>query len=642
MNNLYKKIGIVLGVLLMMSCSKDMLKEDPSFIPENPNPGAEGLPPNEQWAWVVKYPGEVSNLIQRLENVEVKISGNYQPKDLKMTANPKYWQSTGLYVPPVEDVTIVVSGANINYQIGVADVFLPAGEKYQRFEKVSKSGTLQVGENKISSNFGGPLYFYFDGTPSDQTLTVSGAVKMPTFVLGETDYLEWAKITADTINPMIWGELIGKRAILTLPAKTLRQISRPDALLKFYDEIIEKDFNAIAGLTDEDLKTPWRIYSDVQLPNKAVIFPAYPMGYNSITADSMDQAIIGLPNFAGKSNKTVLGGIAGLYGMSWSDGSLLKKSIQQTLSYHLFQRKGIWANLGITMTATKDPTKRYMLPTEADNQSMVLQLLQQYGWGLYSYASKRCREEMPAQLPDRYKNDLYAIYASEYANADLTDFFAAWDFQVSMFAQQYMKQYPAPEPFWKTSNVYKQPPFSSETPAGVAYAKMTPEKDTVYDRSHWTITSTEDDIDEGNGSGFLSCLLDGKTDTYWHTIWWEVEGVVPPYPHNFACMYENGEELEFNYVYFSQRNHANVGAKTFILKVKPTPDPELDDWVEIEGGKEFYLRRDKTTRQYIHLSNSYKGYGVQVVFTAALPSTEGGTSGPNYVGMAEFGTGLLK
>lgn len=44
MNNLYKKIGIVFGILLMMSCSKDMMKEDPSFIPENPNPGANSSP----------------------------------------------------------------------------------------------------------------------------------------------------------------------------------------------------------------------------------------------------------------------------------------------------------------------------------------------------------------------------------------------------------------------------------------------------------------------------------------------------------------------------------------------------------------------------------------------------------------------
>lgn len=648
MNNLYRKIGIVLGVLLMMSCSKDMLKEDPSFIPTNPNPGAEGLPPNEQWAWVGKYPGEVENNIPRLKDVEVKISGNYQPKDLKMAAKPKYWQGTGLYVPPAEEITIVVSGGanNLYYQIGVADLHLPSGDKYQRYENVTKSGLLQAGENRVSSNFGGPLYFYFDGTPSDQTLTISGVAKMPDY-LQDDNVAQWKAIVGDTISPMIWGELIGQRTILTLPLNTLRKIDRPDAMLKFYDEMIEKDLNPLAGLSDADVPMPWRIYSDVQLPRDAggqvsLMYPAYPMGFNSTTADSMGESIIGLPELKGKSHKLVLDGFIGLYDMTWNTGSLLKNFLRKTYTYHFYQRKGMWNNLGITMTKSKDPTKRYLLPVEADRESMVLQLLQQYGWGLYAYCSQRCREEMPDSVPDRYKNDLYAMYASEYANADLSAFFDAWDFKVSMYAQQHMKNFPPVENFWSTSDPSKQPAETSWTPAGRSIPKEIPLHDTIYERARWTGTC-DNSITDGV-YGDVRFLIDGVVESYWHTSW---QNTALIYPHWFAFTYGGGEELEFNYVYLSQRTpHDNVGAKTFTLYVKPTPDPKLNDWIYIEDGKEFYLRRDKGTRQYIYLSKSYKGYGVKVELTAALPQTEGGSDDPedkyHFVAMAEFGTGLLK
>lgn len=644
MNNLYRKIGIVLGAALLMSCSKDMLKEDPSFIPTNPNPGAEALPPNEQWAWVGKYPGEVDNSVQRLKDVEVKISGNYQPKDLKIAAKPKYWQGTGLYVPPAEEVTVVVSGGanNLYYQIGIADLHLPPGDKYQRYENVTKSGSLQAGENKIASNFGGPLYFYFDGTPSDQTLTISGAAKMPDYLQGD-NVAQWVAAVGDTVSPMIWGELIGQRTILTLPLKTLRKIDRPDAMLKFYDELIEKDLNPLAGLSDADVPMPWRVYSDLQLPKDAdgkvsLMYPAYPMGFNSATADSMSESIIGLPELKGKSHKLVLDGFIGLYDMTWNTGSLLKNFLRKTYSYHFYQRKGMWNDLGITMTTSKDPTTRYLMPVEADRESMVVQLLQQYGWGLYAYASQRCREEMPDSVIDRYKNDLYAMYASEYANADLSAFFDAWDFKVSMYAQQHMKNFPPAENFWSTSDPSKQPAETSWTPAGRSIPKEIPLHDTIYDRMLWKGTCDNEIADGANG-GYVRYLIDGNTETYWHTSW---SNSAIKYPHWFAFTYDEGRELEFNYVYFSQRNHANVGAKTFEIMIKPTPDLEKNDWMTLEEEGVFYLRRDKTTRQYFFLSKPYKSYGVRIQLTSALPESEGGAVEKFYVAMAEFGTGLLK
>lgn len=651
MNHLYRKIGIVFGILLMMSCSKDMIKEDPSFIPENPNPGGDQLPPNEQWAWVGKYPGEVNNSYQRLSNAEVKITGDYQFKTLRMGTNLKYWQSSGLYAPPAEEITVVVPGgvSNLNYQIGIADAQLPSGVKYERYEKVSKSGSLTPGENKIYSNFGGPIYFYFDGAPtaSEATLTVTGAVKSADYIMGETDKTEWLAAVADTVNCMTWGELIGKRVIFTLPADALRKIEDPDFFLRFYDELVELDFDVMAGLTNGDLPMPWRVYSDVQLPNDESgtaykIYPSYPMGYNSLTADSLESSLIGLPLFAGKNGDMILKGFAGLYGMNWGNSQVLRSAVQQNSIYHFYQRRGRWGSLGITMKTPIEPTQRYWMARDADRSTMILQLLQQYGWGFFTYCSKRCQEEIPETIPDRYKNDLFAMYACEYANADLSEFFADWGFHVAMYAQAYMKNYPAvTNKFWTTNNVSKQPEHTGATPAGVSYPKEIPAKDTIYDRSMW-VGAAKTEIDDGGGNGFITCAIDGKTDTYYHSNWANTEGTT--YPHWVSFTFENEEE--FNYVYLVQRNHqSNPGGKTFVIQVKPTPGDD-DDWQEIEDGKEFYLNRDyasgQDNYQYRFLSKAYKGYGIKLIFSESLPRTAGGTDVVGYLMIAEFGTGLLK
>ena len=129
MRKIYRNIGIVLGILVMMACTEEPFQEGSSFIPENPDPDAEKLPPNEQWAWVGTYPGEVNNSIPRLQGEEVKIRGNYTVKDLKLTFEPGYLQSSGLYVPPAEEVTIHFPGGadNLHYQVGIAKWELEAG-----------------------------------------------------------------------------------------------------------------------------------------------------------------------------------------------------------------------------------------------------------------------------------------------------------------------------------------------------------------------------------------------------------------------------------------------------------------------------------------------------------------------------------
>lgn len=651
MKKSYRNIAILLGLLVMTACADDALQENGAFLPVNPDPDAEKLPANEQWAWVGAYPGEVNNSILRLENVEVKVNGNYEVRDLKLVSEPGYLQSSGLYVPPAERVTVNFPGGadNLYYQVGIASWDLPAGGQYLRYDKVSVKGKLEPGINTIFTNFGGSLYFYFEGTPqaNELTLTVSGAVKSSDYVLNETNLEEWRESVTDPLNPMIWGELIGKRIILTLPLSALKRIERPDGLLKYYDEIIENDIEYFGGTTAEDFAMPWRMYSDVQVPTDAdgktlKVYPYYPMGYVSASADSLEKVVVNLtPTVENENDNVIIQGLIDLYSMVWNTSKYAGSYIRQLAAYRIFQRNGRWSEKVKTMTEPKVLADRYYLPTDNEKLSMVICLLQEYGWNLFTYAAKQSRtDNIPADVPDQYKNDLFAMYVSEYAGVDLTEFFEDWHFPISTYSRLYMKNYEKPaDKFWTSVSATREPQVG-DGPRGVAYEKNWPLQDTVYGRDSWIGTASSESGDK------VANLIDGKINTQWQSNWQNNT----PYPHEFNFTFE--EPVAFNYVYMVQRLHNNPGPKQFRIQYKPSADPDVNDWVEIrnEEGKpkDFYLCRDYNADlggpvQTIFLDETVESvYGVKIVLIKGLERTEGKGDVENYTSLAEFGIGLLK
>ena len=642
MRKIYRNIGIVLGILVMMACTEEPFQEGSSFIPENPDPDAEKLPPNEQWAWVGTYPGEVNNSIPRLQGEEVKIRGNYTVKDLKLTFEPGYLQSSGLYVPPAEEVTIHFPGGadNLHYQVGIAKWELEAGISYSRLEKVYAEGKLEPGTNRIYTNFGGNLYLYFDGAPqaAEIAVTVDGAVRSADYVLDKTNLGQWREIVSDSVNPMIWGELIGKRIIMTLPVNILKKIERPDALLKFYDELLDTDLSYFGAVGNEELPMPWRIYADVQLPAvtpgvTSKMYSYYPMGFVYNSTDSLGNALVDLPNLnATNSDKILLQGLASLYSMNWSSGIYLGPVLDEIASWHLYQRKGKWGDLVTSMETPKSLEKRYKLQSDAEKKSMVIQLLQEYGWNLLTYIAGKCRTEIPAEVPGQYKNDLLAIYSSEFGGADLTGFFESWGYPVSIYARNYMKQYPVPQyKFWeKVSTV--NTPAEGTVAVGTAYPKNIPLQDTVYVPQDWT--GEVSSLAGGDGAGKL---IDGKVNTHWHS---DYNDASKTYPHWFQ--FEFPEPITFNYVYMIQRNHDNPGPKTFEILVKKQADGEYE---EVEEGRKFYLCRDYSAAgpvQKSFLNEVVTAYGIKIMLIEGLERNEGQGNRQNYVALAEFGIGLLQ
>ena len=73
------------------------------------------------------------------------------------------------------------------------------------------------------------------------------------------------------------------------------------------------------------------------------------------------------------------------------------------------------------------------------------------------------------------------------------------------------------------------------------------DRDPLLDRSNWEITaSSEETTGEGTGNGVATCIIDGKTNTHWHSAW---KNSSPAYPHWFMIDMKESKAFDaFEYV----------------------------------------------------------------------------------------------
>jgi len=70
-------------------------------------------------------------------------------------------------------------------------------------------------------------------------MTISGAVRAPMFVLGETSDFEW--IYSERDNPAPWTELVSNNFIMTVPTSEIRNLNNPTELMDWWDQALEME-----------------------------------------------------------------------------------------------------------------------------------------------------------------------------------------------------------------------------------------------------------------------------------------------------------------------------------------------------------------------------------------------------------------
>ncbi len=237
------------------------------------------LPPQE----VTAHPGAkiFPGAVEAKERIQASV--NYDPNLIhrwdtaagnapNLATSADVWQETGLYAAPGEIVTVKATalpeGRTVRIIVGCHRDGLLKLDKWTRFPILSRTFTLQAGENKIANAFGGQIFIQVQNGAKKATSTAkakesaslefSNAVAAPTFVLGKDNAESWKK----SLNaPAPWVTLVGKNAILHVRKFEVVKLENPQALLEWWDKALglEDDLVALHRLAPE------RVVPDLQI-----------------------------------------------------------------------------------------------------------------------------------------------------------------------------------------------------------------------------------------------------------------------------------------------------------------------------------------------------------------------------------------
>jgi hypothetical protein len=176
------------------------------------------------------------------------------------------WQGLGLYAPAGEVVRISIppefAGKGLAVRIGCHTDSIWHLDVWKRAPEISMRKMLKEPVTSIASPFGGLIYLDIPqgGPEIKMEVTVSGAVESPRFVLGKSSAADWERMK-NLQTP--WGELETGKVVLSLPKAILEKVEDPQALLEFWDRVL--DAQADLSAIPHERKRPERIVPDLQI-----------------------------------------------------------------------------------------------------------------------------------------------------------------------------------------------------------------------------------------------------------------------------------------------------------------------------------------------------------------------------------------
>ncbi|KAJ1121166.1 hypothetical protein NDU88_009292 [Pleurodeles waltl] len=255
----------------------------------------------QAWWWASQHPGQCAaaeypgNKILNTFGISILgkslKAGTYKPmkpEDLATSLHDRYpdlsdviltidaknegstaWRSTGLYLYPLQNASIVFPpaaiGADLQVQIGCHSDDLSNKEELFRPPVVIKIFKVKSEEMTISNLWGGLIYIL---VPTGCQLgpvqiTIRGAVRAPFYKHGETTESAWRNTVRNYSAPL--AEFATENIILTVPAENARLVENPGALMSKWDEMMI----AVAELASISFhfSRPERIVADVQISN---------------------------------------------------------------------------------------------------------------------------------------------------------------------------------------------------------------------------------------------------------------------------------------------------------------------------------------------------------------------------------------
>ena len=194
-----------------------------------------------------EFPGIVSSNATRISRT-VTVNGNQSglPSEFGYSgARSDIRMSTGLYAPPGEVITVLVdqetSELDFSILIGAHTDSLWGKDIIKRHSKIYRNWGIENTTNEVANSFGGPIYVSVPAGSvfGDLELTISGAIRAPMFVLGDTSDFEW--LYSEKENPAPWAELVSNNFIMTVPSSEIRELDNPSQLMNWWDTALNME-----------------------------------------------------------------------------------------------------------------------------------------------------------------------------------------------------------------------------------------------------------------------------------------------------------------------------------------------------------------------------------------------------------------
>ena len=257
-----------------------------------------------------------------------------------------------------------------------------------------------------------------------------------------------------------WTELVSDKVILTAGVAEMSAMTDPDGVLDYYGKIVDAYYRF--GGYDPANQPPMRVYSDIQLPDagQTALFPTanvqqyggYPIGFlrgQSATSPVDEKKLINTTLLQAQTDGAtnwfnVFFGFGEAVKSPWQESDKLLQPSLNIGYYHYAQTLGLWPGQVVNFadnveklnkefartTNNRDNGIMYGHANDNVRTTMMIQLADFLGWGIFPYVSQRARElgfeyEADELLGGQVACDFFAMSACEYADRNLLPFFLA-------------------------------------------------------------------------------------------------------------------------------------------------------------------------------------------------------------------------
>ncbi len=206
----------------------------------------QGLAANELPAHPshVEFPGEVPANATRISRT-VTIDGNQSglPSNFGYaSARAHVRMTTGLYAAPGEVVTVTLPSEIVDsgtyVLVGAHSDSLWSKSQLHRHPQITRWWYVDQQSMQVGNAFGGPIYIAISpgSILGNFQVTISNAVKAPTYIHGETDVFQWLQQYRH--DPAPWAEIGSDEFILTVPSHEIRGLDNPQDLMDWWDQAL--------------------------------------------------------------------------------------------------------------------------------------------------------------------------------------------------------------------------------------------------------------------------------------------------------------------------------------------------------------------------------------------------------------------